>query len=187
MIRTALLFAAMLHLIATPGLGHEGPPYPIITDRVVGPYTVSVWTDPDIGIGTFFVVMERTDGGEISESVTVRVGVAPETGRLEEVVYEARRERQRGGARFVAEVEFDRGEWWEARIVVDGPEGGGEMTSLVEATPDGSIGPIGLLVYMFPFVAVGYLWWRGTSRRRAELEAEAGSAPGNDGPDPVSS
>ena len=27
--------------------GHAGPPFPIVEDRSVGPYTVSIWTDPD--------------------------------------------------------------------------------------------------------------------------------------------
>ncbi len=26
---------------------HAGPPFPIVTDAVRGPYTISIWTDPD--------------------------------------------------------------------------------------------------------------------------------------------
>ena len=31
-------------------VAHSGPPYPIVSSAGVGPYVVSVWTDPDIGI-----------------------------------------------------------------------------------------------------------------------------------------
>src|SRR5690606_31855498 len=51
-----LLVAGLL--LPAPVRAHEGPPFPIIVDERVGPYVVSVWTDPDIGIGTFFVVLE---------------------------------------------------------------------------------------------------------------------------------
>jgi len=36
----------------------------------------------------------------------------------------------------------------------------------VEATPDGSLGLAGLLVFLFPFVAVGFLWWKAAMRKR---------------------
>jgi hypothetical protein len=172
--------AALLVLLAvTPrALGaHEGPPFPIIVDAAVGPWLVTVWTDPDIGIGTFYVVFEAAEGRDFVEPTAVRVGVRPVTGRLEEAVYEAAPERVRRGARYVAEVEFDRGEFWEVRVVIEGPEGGGELTSEVEATPDGSIGPIGLVVYSVPFVLVALLWWRASVVRRRMTE-EAAAATG---------
>lgn len=161
------LLLGLLLVLSVPGAhSHEGPPFPIIVDRQVGPYTVSVWTDPDIGIGTFFIVFEPQNGEPIPEIHHVRVGVRPVSGRLEEVVYEAEPQPVRYGERYYAEVEFDRGEFWTVRIVIDGDAGGGEMFSEVEATPDGTIGPIGLVLYALPFLAVAFLWIKAVLRKR---------------------
>lgn len=155
---------------------HEGPPFPLIVDQQVGARLVSVWGDPDIGTATFFVVMEPVDGGELPSSTTVRIGVRPVSGRLDEVVYDAEPQRVRYGARYLAEPELDRGEMWRVRVVVDGPQGG-ELTTEVEATPDGTIGPIGLLVYVLPFLAVGLLWLKSVLHRRG-LQRAASADPG---------
>jgi hypothetical protein len=44
---------------------HAGPPFPIVTDAVRGPYTISIWTDPDAtddgsSGGQFWVVLTPT-------------------------------------------------------------------------------------------------------------------------------
>lgn len=148
---------------------HEGPPFPIIVDEEVGPYLVSVWTDPDIGIGTFFVVFEPKNGDhEIDDIHSVRIGVEPFSGRLDENVYEFEAQPARSGARYWTEVEFDKGEFWKVRISIEGDRFEEELHSEVEATPDGSIGPIGLLIYALPFVGIGILWFRAIIVRRRQ-------------------
>lgn len=150
-----------------PGLAHDGPPFPIIVDRLLAPYIVSVWTDPDIGTGTFYVVLEAADDTAFREPVSVSIAVRPVSGRLPEAVYRAQRQRVRYGARFIAEVEFDRGELWDVRIVIEAATGEtGELVSRVEPTPDGVIGPIGLVVYAVPFLLVAALWLRAAAARR---------------------
>lgn len=151
---------------------HEGPPFAIIVDEEVGPYLVSVWTDPDIGIGTFFVVFDpKNNDHEVDDIESVKIGVEPVSGRLEEEVYEFEPQRSRSGARYWTEVEFDKGEFWKVRIAIEGDGFKKELHSEVEATPDGTIGPIGLLIYALPFVGVGILWFRAIIvRRRHEDE-----------------
>ena len=170
--RYRLLALLLTALTALPLAAHEGPPFPILVDREVGPYRVSVWTDPDIGTGIFFVVLEPADGGEMPEPSRVEVGVRPVSGRLDEAVYAAEAQRVRHGARYYTEVAFDRGEMWHVRVRIDGPGGGGELHAEVEATPDGTIGPIGLVLYALPFLAVGFLWLKAYLRRR-EIDREA--------------
>jgi hypothetical protein len=158
----------LLLLLAGPAaLAHQGPPVPVLVDQRVGPYVASVWTDPDIGTGTFFVVLEAPKGRGLPARTAVRIGVQPVTRRLPEVVYDAEPQPVDEGARYMAKVQFDRGEMWRARIVLGGSEGGGEMATEVEATPDGILGPVGSLVYAFPFLAVGFLWIKAVLRRRA--------------------
>jgi hypothetical protein len=123
------------------------------------------------------VVLETANGVAFVPPTAVRVAVTPVSGRLAEAVYAARAERVRRGARFFAEVGFDRGEAWRVRVIVESPAGGGELASQVEATPDGSIGPVGLALYSFPFVLVAVLWWRVSIERRRP--------PGRDEPAPL--
>ncbi|MGV3720338.1 MAG: hypothetical protein ACO1SX_05450, partial [Actinomycetota bacterium] len=56
--RLGSVMLALLLLSATPALAHQGPPYPIIVDRAVGPYTFTVWADPDVGTATFYMNVE---------------------------------------------------------------------------------------------------------------------------------
>ena len=162
----ALWLVVALIAPGTAAHAHEGPPFPIIVDERVGPYAVSVWTDPDIGTGTFFVVLEPVEGEDLPEGSLVRIGVRPVSGRLDEVLYDAAPQPVRYGERHYAEVAFDHGDLWRVRVLISGPEGGGEVLAEVEATPDGTIGPIGLLLYALPFVAVGFLWVKAVMRRR---------------------
>ena len=150
-----------------PALAHQGPPFPILVDQKVGPYVASVWSDPDIGTATFFVVLEVPKGRRLPAQTTVRIGVQPVTRRLPEVFYDAEPQPVDEGARYLAKIQFDKGEMWHVRTVLSGSEGGGEMNTEVEATPDGILGPLGSLVYAFPFLAVGFLWLKAVLRRRA--------------------
>ena len=166
-------FCLCLIAFAPQTIAHEGPPFPIIVDKEVGPYLVSVWTDPDIGIGTFFVVMEPKDeASERDDIKSVQIGVAPTSGRLDEKVYTAEAQRTRSGARYMTEVEFDKGEMWKVRIILEGEGWGDELHSEVEATPDGSIGPVAVVIYALPFVCVGILWIRAIMRRRETVDEE---------------
>ena len=171
---------AGLILLAAPSrlaLAHEGPPFPILVDEVVGPYVAEVWTDPDIGIGTFFVILRPRSEGALVPPTSVRVAVAPVSGRLAEASYEARRERTRSGARYMAEVEFDRGEFWRVRVTIESPAGGGVLEAEVEATPAGTIGAIGLVLYALPFALIAAVWVRAALvRRRMERETREGAA-----------
>ena len=97
----------------------------------------------------------------------MRIGVQPVSGRLPEVLYTAEDQSTRQGTRYFTEVGFDRQEMWKVRILLDGSDGSGELTAEVEPTPDGTIGPIALLIYPLPFLAVGFLWLKAALRRRA--------------------
>ena len=44
-IACATVVAAVSH--ATTVDAHSGPPFPIVSNQIAGPYDVSVWTDPD--------------------------------------------------------------------------------------------------------------------------------------------
>jgi hypothetical protein len=153
-------------LSAAPAAAHYGPPFPILVDRPTGPYVVSVWADPNIGTGTFFVILEAPKGKRLPAVARVRIGVRPVSGRLPEVLYETEPQRTRQGARYYTAVQFDQGGMWHVRCLVDGVAGGGELGADVEATPAGILGPLGSLIYLVPFLGVGGLWLKAVMFRR---------------------
>ena len=152
--RLALLFL----LLPATLYAHAGPPFPIVVDRPVGPWKVSVWTDPDIGTGVVFVIPEGP-----SQPRAVRVSAQPVDGGLPEAVYETERQGRPEDVRYFTKVKFAHGGKWRLRATL---EGGGFAEAEVEATPDGVLGPWELGLYLMPFLAVGFLWGKAVLRRR---------------------
>lgn len=174
--RPARIAVAALALasIAAPGAAaHDGPPYPILVDQPTGPFKLSAWADPDVGVGTFHVYLEpREDGEALPEDSEVRIWVQPTSGRLEEVGYDAHEARSRVARQhFIGEVEFDHQEWWNVRIEAAGAGDSGVITTEVEVTPPGQ-GPVwDFTLYLFPFVAIGVLVIRGLLTARSQPRA----------------
>jgi len=123
-------------------------------------------TDPDIGTGRFFVVLEPIGDATLPDDITIEIGIAPVSGRLQEVVYRAEPQQVRYGARYFTVVKFDQGEWWDVRVVINSSGASDILTAEVEATPDGTLGPFSLVIYALPFLAVGFLWMKAVLRQR---------------------
>jgi hypothetical protein len=158
--------ALLLALLAAPlARAHDGPPYPVLVDQTAGPYVLSVWADPDVGTGTFYIQLEPPPGGAVTEATTVELWVQPADGRSPEVRSLATRKASRDGVRFTADARFDTEEWWRARFVLRGPQGTAEAETKVEVTPPG-LGRLDLLVYLAPFLAIAFLWARAALTRR---------------------
>jgi hypothetical protein len=153
----------------TAARAHNGPPFPIIENRRVGPCVISLWTHPDVGTGTFFVFVEPIPGGTVPMDLKVQIGVQPESGRLPEAVYTATQDDSGGQLQYKAVVEFDREEFWRVRLVMESSQGRGEEFSRVEATPVG-FGKWDLLFFLLPFLLIGFLWLRGMSRQRTRMK-----------------
>jgi hypothetical protein len=151
---------------------HEGPPYPILVDKMIGPCKASVWADPDVGVGTFYIILDPPQGGKLPEDLTVEIGVRPVSGRLAESRYKSVRESLKGQTQFKAEVQFDAEERWLTRVFLSSSQGGGEAAVEVDVTPPG-YGRWDLLIYLFPFLGIGFLWLNAVIRRRKRNKASA--------------
>jgi len=66
------LFASM-----SPASAHNGPPFPIVMDRRIGPCIISVWAHPDVGIGTLYVMVDPPPGGTVPKDLKVELGIQP--------------------------------------------------------------------------------------------------------------
>ena len=160
------VLALLLLLIPATARAHDGPPFPIVVDQKVGPCTISVWADPDVGTGTFFIIVSPSSGSTVPADLNVVVSVQPTSGRLAEASYTAVRENLRGQIQFKALVPFDAQELWRVRIRLQSAQSSGEAVATVEATPPG-LGRWDLLVYLLPFIAVGFLWFLAVVRKRS--------------------
>ena len=167
--RYILPFVIFALLVRTAS-AHEGPPFPLFVDRKVDRYLVSVWTDPDVGTALFFVIVSAQDGAEVPADLRVQIGVQPVSDRLTERFYVAQRENLQQQIQYKAEVHFDAEELWQVRVRLESAQGNTETLATVEATPPG-YGRWDLLLYLFPFLALGLLWAialiRKIRRRRA--------------------
>jgi hypothetical protein len=163
--RAYLAMALLAICGSAPAWAHIGPPYPIMEDRKIGSLTVAVWSNPDVGIGSFFVVIDPPKGGSVPADMKVQVIVQPVSGRLPEKTYDAWRDKLRNRVEFKAEVPFDKEEAWRIRVVLASSQVSGETDTNVEVTP-ALLGRWDLLLFLLPFLGVGLLWFKAMTTRR---------------------
>lgn len=166
--------ALILVLLVIAGLSlsasaHIGPPFPIIENKKVGPCIIALWTHPDIGTGTFYVMIDPIPGNTIPNDLKIKIGIQPESGRLPETFYNADRDDTRNQVVYKAFTDFDRDEFYRVHLVIQSAQGQGEAFSRVEATPT-VMGRFGLVFFSLPFVAVGLLWYYGMSKKRKQIK-----------------
>lgn len=162
--RKFLSLVAVLLAASSPLGAHNGPPFPIISDKRVGPVVVSLWTHPDVGTGLFYVIVDPPPGGAIPPDLKIEIGVRPVTGRLAEAIYPTQREHLGGQVEYRTEAQFDQQELWHVRMILKSSAGDGEGSADVEVTPPG-YGRWDLLLFSLPFLAVGFLWFRVMMRK----------------------
>jgi len=178
--RFGTVIAALLvvHFGATHGtlLAHDGPPFPIVSNVVVGSYEVSIWTDPDTtddgtAGGQFWVTirMAAGDRADVPASTRVELAISPvsRTGPTRSVV--AAPVDGQVSRRFASLV-MDHEGLFHVRAIISGPLGSAELDGEVEATYDLRPPPVMILVFVMPFVLVGWLWIRQLLRRRRRVE-----------------
>jgi hypothetical protein len=165
------LLVVLLLLFPMQAGAHNGPPFPIIENKKLGPCIVALWTHPDVGTGAFYVFVEPSPGDTLPADLKIKIGVQPVTGRLPETFYEAEHVKSHGPAQYNAQAGFDRQELWRVRLVIQSAQGSGEATADVEVTPPG-FGRWDLLLYLLPFLFVAFLWFRGISRARRRRNAQ---------------
>ena len=169
--RVAVAVAFMLAAFSVRVGGHSGPPYPILSDQVAGPYLISVWTDPDTTDdgsqgGQFWIRIHLADGGEVPPKTQATVSISA-ADRLESA-REGSASPVRGDiTNQFAALEMDHEGTFGVLVRVEGPRGRATVDSSVEATYDLRPPRSLLLIYLIPFVLVGLLWGRLLMRRRA--------------------
>jgi hypothetical protein len=159
-----ILLTLLVVCTTLPAWAHIGPPYPILENRKIGSLTVSVWANPDVGTGSFFVVIDPPKGEPVPSDMKVRVIVQPVSGRLLEAGYEAWREQLRNRVEYKAVVPFDKEETWRIRILLASAQVSGETDTDVPVTP--TLTRSSLIFFLLPFLAIAAIWLRAMSVRQ---------------------
>lgn len=161
---------AALLLASVSLTAHSGPPYPIVSDRVSGPYSISIWTDPDAtddgtAGGQFWVVVETAQGDEVPPSTRAVVSVRPLDRAEPARKMQAEPVRGDTGNQFAA-LNMDHEGPFAVGVTVEGPLGRAAIESRADATYDLRPPPYMLAWYLLPFVLAGLLWAKLLMRRR---------------------
>ena len=162
-----------LLVLLTPArtAAHDGPPFPIVADRVAGSYRVSIWTDPDatddgLAGGQFWVILDvSAEGAQVPAGTRVTIAVSPLDRPGPTVAAEASPTREDPARQFGSVVLNHEGRF-QVQVAVDGPLGPATVAAEVDATYDSRPPRIMLVVYTIPFLVVGFLWLKLLLRRR---------------------
>lgn len=158
---------------ATPAWAHIGPPYPIMQNRKVGPLKIEVWANPDVGVGSFFVVIDPPPGQQVPADMKVQVVVQPVSKRLPEATYGAWREKLKDRVEFKTLAPFDQQEMWHIRVLLTSSAVSGETDTDVMVTPT-LLGRWNLLLFLLPFVGIGFLWFKAATVKRKRKKKRPG-------------
>lgn len=142
---------------------HDGPPYPIVVDHPLESGRLDVWADPDVGEGTFIMLIKDS---RLASTDAFRISMRARSNRGPHsfVDYVAKRdeelEKSAGSVAFVGKVPFDHEGSWRVGFLVEG-----EIIEVdVDVTPPGP-NRVEFLIYLLPFIGVGFLWGKKMLRR----------------------
>ncbi len=161
-LRTHFWRNCVLSILAAVGgtmssYAHNGPPSPILQNKRIGPAIVSVWGDPDVGAGRFFVLVDSPGGGSVPGDLGVEIAVRPMNSHIPEASYGAQREKLHGRVEYRATIPFDAQGLWRVRIILASSQGAGEAAIDVQVKPR-EAGGWDLWLFALPFLALGILW-----------------------------
>ena len=167
--RVAAVALSLTLWSASPS-AHSGPPFPIVPTRVVGPYELSVYADPDTTDdqstgGQFWVTIHTAARNAVPADTRARVSIVSADGRGPIESGTTKLESGEVSRQFVALVMDHEGPY-HVTVEVDGDLGHAEVTADVDATYDLRPPRALMIVYVAPFVLVGFLWIKLLLRRR---------------------
>jgi hypothetical protein len=163
--------AVLVAVGARPALAHSGPPYPIVSTQTVGPYQVSVWTDPDTtddgtAAGRFWITV-KPSGVDAAAPPETRVHVAIAPADRDGATLEGDAARiENDATQHLVALLMDHEGPFRVHVSIDGPLGRADLDSRVDATYDLRPAPMLMVVFAMPFVLVGFLWIKLLLRRR---------------------
>jgi hypothetical protein len=168
---TGLSVIAML-VLQTSLHAHNGPPFPVVTDRTVGNYVISLWADPDASDdgakdGRFWVVVNPSaKGAMLPADTVVQIAIWP-VERREAIRTETAQADEREPARRAAAFLIDHEGKYGVKATITGTLGPADIESVVDAEYDARPRPFLIGIFALPFVLIGFVYLKLLIRRRA--------------------
>jgi hypothetical protein len=156
---------------------HSGLPFPVLLDQQLGPYTVSVWADPDVGAGLFIIEVTPTlPPAEISVYLRVRQ-LDGTPARSDGVTCTAAQQirTDTGAERFIVRLPFEAEGYWQVDLSLDSAAGAITTRFNLEATPP-EARSLELFLVFIPFGIIIAFWWL-TVRRAPAISGNAPDHP----------
>ena len=162
--------ALLLALWPVGAAAHSGPPYPVVSGQAIGGYIVTVWTDPDTtddgsAQGKFWVTLQPAQGRAAIDAAThVEVSIRP-VDRAAPVISARGQLVKSDPATFYVGLPMDHEGPYAVHVTIAGR---GALDCEVQATYDLRPSRFLMILYLMPFLVVGFLWAKLLlARRRA--------------------
>lgn len=149
---------------------HSGPPFPLVSDRIAGPYQLSLWTDPDAtsdgsAAGQFWLMLQLSDGTPVPSDTRAIIEIRAQD-RVGDTHSAHTAPVDGDVSRQFAALLMDHEGPFAVRATISGARGTAGVNAAVDATYDLRPARWLLGLYVLPFVAVGFLWLKLLLHRR---------------------
>jgi hypothetical protein len=171
-VRDLVLTVSAVLVTCAPLFAHNGPPFPVITDRMVGNYVISLWADPDASDegdkdGRFWVVVNpAVKGAALPADTVVQLAIWPVEHR-DAIRIETAEADERSPARRLAAFAIDHEGKYGVKATIAGSLGPADIESVVDAEYDARPRPFLIAIFALPFVLIGFVYLKLLLRRRA--------------------
>ena len=163
--------AVALMLGGAPVRAHNGPPYPVLQNRIAGDYEISLWADPDASDdgsadGRFWVmVAPARKGVALPPDTQVRVSIWP-LDHLDSLSSATAKPVEHEASRWFVAFAIDHEGPHGVKARIDGPLGPAEVETVVNAEYDQRPRPMVVTLFVLPFLLIGFVWLKLLYRRR---------------------
>lgn len=135
---------------------HGGPPIIVFPEQAVGPYTVTIWTDPDVGNRTLLIEV-KLDNQPPPPDTSVIVQTQPKDDHSVAQVQRADRRDTTELGLFFNSVQFDAEGTWSIRVALAGSAGRAETAFELQVVAPPS-NPLEWICALLPFAGIGLIW-----------------------------
>lgn len=165
-----LLLVLSLSLLAPPAHAHGGGQLQLASEAV-GPYLLSVWTNPDpaiVGAMHVTVGLALAESGAAVVEPTVTLSAAPTDGSAPAQTAVAGHEQALTPYFYEADLDFTSEGAWEIVIEIEGKEGGGSASLLLDVQRQAlDVFKLGLAGIMIVVIAwLGWMLMQGRGQRK---------------------
>lgn len=134
---------------------HEGPAFPVLVNKALKNFTLSIWADPDTGNGAFHLYFKPVNE-EIESLTVVSYPLRKKSYQISTVAQKL--VEKAGQQHYSAMVAFDSEEAWESEFSVKQKDGTLEKVRVqVDVTPPGP-SKWEFALYFLPFLLIGFVW-----------------------------